>query len=773
MKLRTRLFLWVSLIFFLAFGVSLAFEVYTTDRNLEEAESELRAQILSLNEAKRQHIKRFLHIALSEDQAKIDSLLLRLGRDQKLGATLFLDAKDIDLVAPYHSVFLFKNAKWIDFIQTTKDSKLTSLFIPIDFPLKQAQEEGVNDEISWVFVDGEFFIGVKLKGENSKDLNLGLQIEHLTDVALGYTIFFDPKAIVDFEEPKEDATAFEKSVYAASLYLKEEKNWKRAAPSSKKEYEPGIECLSEEGEELSIRIVELLQRGDQAMMLSALSSLFPSQAFGSSPFAKEAPKGIAKFPKKNLAGHGIFTSEAFFQKRAFDDAKYLASHPSTKDCEGIGSSIAVIAPENKERVFIGNSLEIKGESGKGYLTVGIDSSEFVQDLVLSVNQDAFLVHGDEVVAGYCSDGTKIHNAKAKIPFQKEMLEKKSGLFEWGGNCYYFLHMIPFKGVDLHFFVLEPKAKAFALMQTIEEGSREVIKSVSLNMRIIAVIALVLVLFLLHQVAKRIAKPIAQLASVTHEVAKGKLEDIEMPEAPKGRYEEIEVLFDSFGNMIKGLKEKEKVKGILNKVVSPEIAEEITKGQVHLGGEEKKITVLFADIRNFTGMTSGMQPSEVVEMLNMCMTKISHVVDDFGGVIDKYVGDEVMALFGAPLEKEDSALKAVLSGLKMAQVLQEWNGERKEQGLQPVEMGIGIHTGVVLVGNMGAENRLNYTVIGSNVNLAARMCAAAARGEVLISKDTLEETHVKEHIEVEELPPTELKGFEESVILYRVIREKNV
>jgi len=234
-----------------------------------------------------------------------------------------------------------------------------------------------------------------------------------------------------------------------------------------------------------------------------------------------------------------------------------------------------------------------------------------------------------------------------------------------------------------------------------------------------------------------------------------------------------VLFDSFGNMIKGLKEKEKVKGILNKVVSPEIAEEISKGQVHLGGEEKKITVLFADIRNFTGMTSGMPPTEVVEMLNTCMTKISHVIDDFGGVIDKYVGDEVMALFGAPLEKEDSTLKAVQSGLKMVEVLQKWNEERERQGLQPVEMGIGIHTGVVLVGNMGAENRLNYTVIGSNVNLAARMCAIADRGEVLISKDTLEEIHVKEHIEVEELPPTELKGFEESVILYRVIREKNV
>jgi len=311
------------------------------------------------------------------------------------------------------------------------------------------------------------------------------------------------------------------------------------------------------------------------------------------------------------------------------------------------------------------------------------------------------------------------------------------------------------------------------VRSIDEGSRQVIKKVSFNMRFIAIIVLFLVLLVLNKIAKRITKPISSLAKATESVAAGRLEGIELPDIPKGRHDEITTLVHSFSQMVTGLKEKEKVKGVLNKVVSPEIAQEIMKGKVQLGGEERKVTVLFADIRNFTHMSAEMPPQEVVEMLNTCMTKISHIVDEYGGVIDKYVGDEVMALFGAPLEQEDSTLKAVQCAKKMLQVLSEWNQERKNANKPPVEMGIGIHTGNVLIGNMGAENRLNYTVIGSNVNLAARLCGYAKEGQILISKETLQEPHVSENIEAEELPRAELKGYEEKILLYSVKGVKDV
>ncbi|MDN3505643.1 MAG: adenylate/guanylate cyclase domain-containing protein [Simkaniaceae bacterium] len=768
--MRTRLFVWVGVIFLLAFGVSLFFENYLTDKNLTRAENALRKQIFTLNEERRQAVEKFLHVALSEDQAELDSLLLRISRDPDLGPKLFLDPKNLHAVSSANSARLFKNNKWIDFIQSTKGGELTSLLVPIDFPMMLSHEVPIDEISSWIILDDDReidrpFIGIK-EGAIASDL---------VDVDWGLTVFFNPDALLGFK--KTEDTPFQNKVEKVAQYLqtiKEKqggKDWARQEIKSYKgeifrgsPYEKGIECLREDGSRLNNHIIELLQRTDQAIMVYAMTSLLPSEAFGNSPFAAIAPKGVARFPEKNLAGHGVLTSEIFFQNKLFNDAAYLKAHPSSKQCEGIGSSLAVITPQNHERVFIGNSLALKGN--EGYLTVAIDAEEFVEDLILSTNQSAFLVHGGKVISAFDKEGDKVSGTK--IPFTEKMLREKSGTFVCNDQKYYFLHMTPFKNLDLHFYVFQPEKKAFALVHSIEEQSKKAIKSISFNMRIIALFALGLVLLLLHRVARRITKPITQLARATGDVGKGKLEDIELPEVPKGRHDEIATLCASFSEMIKGLQEKEKVKGVLNKVVSPEIAEEIMKGQIHLGGEEKKITVFFADIRNFTHMSLNKAPAEVIEMLNTCMTKIAHEVDNFGGVIDKFVGDEVMALFGAPLEKEDSALNAIQCAQEIIRVLKEWNAEREE----PVEMGIGIHTGVVLVGNMGAENRLNYTVIGTNVNLAARMCSTAKGMEILVSSETLKEPHVQESIQVEELPPTELKGFDTSIVLYRVKQEGN-
>jgi adenylate cyclase len=236
-------------------------------------------------------------------------------------------------------------------------------------------------------------------------------------------------------------------------------------------------------------------------------------------------------------------------------------------------------------------------------------------------------------------------------------------------------------------------------------------------------------------------------------------------------DEIETLYFSFFQMVEGLKEKEKVKGILDKVVSPNIAKEILEGHIHLGGEEKIVTVLFADIRKFSNLTEKMLPHEVIGMLNECMTRISEVIDAHGGVIDKYVGDEVMALFGAPVSSPNSSYEAVICALEIQKVLENWNSERSREKLPPIHMGIGVHTGVVLAGNMGAEKRLNYTVLGANVNLAARLCSSAHEGEVLISEDTLNEPNVKENILYEASSPIELKGFSKPVSLFRVKGKK--
>jgi adenylate cyclase len=277
--------------------------------------------------------------------------------------------------------------------------------------------------------------------------------------------------------------------------------------------------------------------------------------------------------------------------------------------------------------------------------------------------------------------------------------------------------------------------------------------------------------LLHTISRRITKPIIQLAAATKDVAEGRLDQVKLSLPPYKHHDEIAVLCHSFEEMVKGLQEKEKVKGVLNKVVSTEIAQEILKGSIHLGGEEKTVTVLFADIRDFTRITQNMPPQKVIDLLNTCMTKVSKLVDSNKGVIDKYVGDSAMALFGAPLARKEDTFDAIKSALEMIQSMKQWNQERTALGEPAIELGVGIHTGSMLVGNMGAENRLNYTVIGSNVNLASRLCKAAKGMEILMTKDTLDQPFVKERVEVEEISPLQFKGFDKVVNVFRVLKIK--
>lgn len=789
MKLRTRLFLWVGTLFFIAFLASLFFENYTVDTSLTEAEAGLRHQIFGYGEKRRERIEVFLYKAFLEEQALIDAFLLRFSRDPDLKEALFLKGEELTLKAPVNSALIFRDKNWIDFIQSTRDEKLTSLLIPMEFPMPTTHFVPITEDFGWVLLKGDHhferpLMGIRFHNVVEED-DRSIPLDRMIEVDWGLTLLFTPESLSRLSLQKEgvsvagpgDIPAFFATLKQAAAYVQRgggKKGWiqdeirKRVGEKDLFATEPfdqGIWCLKEEGDALNQRIVHALQQGDQAIMITALTSLLPTGAFGSSLFSKEAPKGIARFPKDVKAGHAVFVDQVFFRQQLFDAGAYLAQHPSRKGCQGIGSSIAVVPSAVSNQLFVGNSLALSGQLSEGTLTIAVDANPFVQDLAFSSGQSAFLVHGGRVIGGFDREGTAL--SQEEIPFKQAMLDQKSGIVESKGGNVYFLHMVPFEGVDLHFFTFEPEKTAFALVRSIETGSREVIQDISISLRVIALLALLFALIVLHRIAKKITKPIAQLAQVTKDVAQGKLEGIELPDPAEAHSSEVATLLGSFDQMVSGLREKEKVQGVLNKVVSPEIAQEITKGTIHLGGEERRVTVLFGDIRNFTRISSHLQPGEVIELLNTCMTRISHEIDAYGGVIDKYVGDEVMALFGAPLAKEDSAQSAVKAALAMVQVLKEWNQEREKAGKERVEMGFGIHTGRVLVGNMGAENRLNYTVIGSNVNFANRLCSMAKGMEVLISKETLEEPHVRETVIVEECPPMEIKGYDQSYVLYRV------
>jgi adenylate cyclase len=218
-------------------------------------------------------------------------------------------------------------------------------------------------------------------------------------------------------------------------------------------------------------------------------------------------------------------------------------------------------------------------------------------------------------------------------------------------------------------------------------------------------------------AGRVTRPVRTLARAARRVEAG---DYAEPVAVAQR-DELGALAGAFNHMMRGLAERDRVRSLLGKVVSPAIAEELLSREIELGGEERVVTVLFSDVRNFTSLAERASPRELLDLLNRYLTRVSAIVERHGGVVDKYIGDGMMALFGAPLRHADDPERAVRCALAMTGTLAELNRELGSAGaVEPLGIGIGIHTDTVVAGNMGSLDRLNYTVIGDGVNLASRI-----------------------------------------------------
>lgn len=262
-------------------------------------------------------------------------------------------------------------------------------------------------------------------------------------------------------------------------------------------------------------------------------------------------------------------------------------------------------------------------------------------------------------------------------------------------------------------------------------------------------------------SRGLTRPVHALVDATSRVAHG---DYQAHVEVRSR-DELGRLAGAFNEMTHGLLLKEQYRGVLDKVVSPEIADELLKGDVVLGGENREVTTLFADITGFTTLTEGMEPQHVIALINECMERLGRVIEETGGVVDKYVGDEVMALFGAPVALPDHAARAVDAGLRMNDELADLNRQREARDESPLRVSIGIHSGVVVAGNMGSPNRLNYTVLGAGVNLAARLCSLAGGGEVLVSESTYHS--VQDAVRASPLGAKDLKGFSNPIKVWRI------
>jgi len=218
------------------------------------------------------------------------------------------------------------------------------------------------------------------------------------------------------------------------------------------------------------------------------------------------------------------------------------------------------------------------------------------------------------------------------------------------------------------------------------------------------------------VARKITKPVTVLAQGARAIEEGHYTlNIEVDQE-----DELGQLADRFGSMAKGLADRDKIRGVLGKVVSPAIAEELLSKGVELGGEDRDATILFSDIRNFTAMCEAQTAKEVITVVNRILSRFSVIIDRHNGVVDKYIGDAVMALFGVPVANDNQAQDAVLAAIGMIDELQIINEILAKSDVPEIGLGVGVNSATVVAGNMGSETRLNYTVIGDGVNLSARL-----------------------------------------------------
>jgi adenylate cyclase len=194
-----------------------------------------------------------------------------------------------------------------------------------------------------------------------------------------------------------------------------------------------------------------------------------------------------------------------------------------------------------------------------------------------------------------------------------------------------------------------------------------------------------------------------------------------------------------------------------RLLSPAIAEQVLSGQLEVtkGGELRETTILFADIRGFTSMSESHEPQIVVDALNEYFERMVEIAFRHEGTLDKFIGDEMMVLFGSPVAHNDDPIRAVRAALEMQAALVDLNERHEARGLPPFEIGIGINTGEVVAGYIGSSQALEYTVIGDPVNTGARLCSLAKPGQTLLSEGTVEK--LGGGFDLEELPAEKVKG----------------
>jgi adenylate cyclase len=262
--------------------------------------------------------------------------------------------------------------------------------------------------------------------------------------------------------------------------------------------------------------------------------------------------------------------------------------------------------------------------------------------------------------------------------------------------------------------------------------------------------------------------VRQIAADTRRVAAGDLS----VQFQVGAKDELALLADAYNHMVIGLREREWLRDMFGRFVSREVADAIRSGQVRLEGENRVVSVLFCDIRDFTARSARSTPEEVVALLNEYLPVVVEAAQSHEGTVNKFGGDSTLVIYGAPRRMQESAYQALLTALEMRANLQLLNERLAEQGEDPIRIGVGINTGVALAGAVGPPERQEYTVIGDTVNLASRiegLNKAYPEHDILISGWTHEALGSRRReFEFADLGEVGIRGKAEPVRVWAVV-----
>lgn len=317
--------------------------------------------------------------------------------------------------------------------------------------------------------------------------------------------------------------------------------------------------------------------------------------------------------------------------------------------------------------------------------------------------------------------------------------------------------INFSGFSLGVVTTVDKSRALAAVNKVRKRNL-----------LIAIIIVTLVIFFVWFFAKSITVPVRKLVKSARAIAGG---DYKTRVKPLFR-DEIGLLTESFNSMGQGLEERERIKTAFGKFVNPEIAEKVAKEDLSLGGELKHAAVFFSDIRSFTAISEKLTPHQVVGFLNEYMSLMVDCIDKTHGVVDKFIGDAIMALWGTPVSHGNDTENAVNGALLMREALREFNKGRGSNEKPVIKIGCGINTGPLIAGQIGSLNRMEYTVIGDTVNLASRIESLNKpfHTDILVSSDAY--ALIKDIFITEPMKKIHVKGKSEPQQIYAVINRKD-